>query len=67
MTAPAPIAVREAMAAKLLDLPVERFREYVRTGALPPPVRIGRDERWRVDQLQAILRGDAAIPQDFDL
>lgn len=62
-----PIAVRAATAAKMLDMPVERFRSYVEAGALPGPVKIGRDERWRVDQLQAILRGDAALPQDFEL
>jgi len=63
-----PLAVRDCTAAKLLDMSVERFRRLVAEGALPPPARIGPDERWRVDELDAILRGDAARPRDeFEL
>ena len=61
-----PLAVSEKKAATLLDLPVARFRRYVEQGALPPPCRIGRDERWRVEDLDAILSGTAARPLDED-
>jgi predicted DNA-binding transcriptional regulator AlpA len=69
MTArPAPLAVGDATAAAMLDLPASEFRKLVAAGALPPPVRIGGHSRWRVDQLTAILDGAAAKPeQDFEL
>lgn len=62
MTALPPIAVRDATAAAMLELPLPRFRELVAAGALPQPKRIGPHERWSVEQLQAIVRGDAARP-----
>lgn len=68
MTAPRPLAVREATAAAMLDMPATEFRRLVQSGAMPQPVRIGGNERWLVDQIQAILGGDAAKPsEDFDL
>lgn len=51
------LAVRAATAAAMLDLPATRFRELVAAGALPPPVRLGDDERWRVADLNAALNG----------
>ena len=64
----APLAVKATTAAAMLDLPPAEFRRLVERGALPPPVRIGTHERWRVEQLNAIIRGDAAKPsEDFEL
>jgi predicted DNA-binding transcriptional regulator AlpA len=52
----------------MLDMSVAEFRRLVERGALPPPLRIGDLERWLVDQIEAILRADAALPdEDFDL
>lgn len=63
-----PLAVRATTAAAMLDMPPAEFRRLVERGALPPPVRIGEHERWHVAQIEAIIRGDAAKPdEDFDL
>lgn len=68
MTRTAPIAVRDTTAAAMLDMPAAEFRRLVQRGALPPPVRIGGNERWRVDQLRDMLTATAARPdEDFDL
>ncbi|BBU58556.1 hypothetical protein KU6B_48210 [Mameliella alba] len=62
------IAVKSETAAKMLDMTPDEFRALVADGALPGPVRIGDKERWLCDTLRAILRGDAAKPdEDFDL
>ncbi|TCP58748.1 hypothetical protein EV663_11714 [Rhodovulum bhavnagarense] len=62
------LAVRDITAAQMLDMPPTQFRRLVADGALPPPTRIAGLERWRVDQLQAILSGEAAKPnEDFEL
>lgn len=64
-----PAAFREANAAAYLDLSVSRFRKLVSSGALPRPVRLADGvERWRTDDLRAILSGEAARPaEDFEL
>lgn len=65
-----PIAVRDTTAARMLDMSAPKFRELVQHGALPPPVRLADGiERWRYDDLMAILNGTAAQPADeeFDL
>lgn len=49
------LALCAKRAAAALDMPVTRFRAHVAAGTLPPPVRIGRDERWRLDDLKARL------------
>lgn len=59
-----PLAVRDTKAAAMLDMSATEFRRLVERGALPPPTRIGGLERWRVDQIDAILRGDAALPKE---
>ncbi|AHD00454.1 hypothetical protein METH_06675 [Leisingera methylohalidivorans DSM 14336] len=52
-----------------MDLSVTKFRNLVRRGALPGPVRLADGvERWRADDLRAILSGTAARPsEDFEL
>ena len=63
-----PLAVKAQTAAAMLDMPQAEFMRLVERGALPPPVRIGKHERWRVEQLNAIIRGDAAKPEEgFEL
>jgi hypothetical protein len=47
-------------AAALLDLKPSEFRRLVDDGLLPKPRYIGIYERWDVEQLQTIARGDAA-------
>ena len=68
MTRHEPLAVKAQTAAAMLDMPPAEFLRLVGAGALPPPVKIGQHERWRVEQLNAIIRGDAAKPsEDFEL
>lgn len=63
-----PLAVREATAAKMLDMPVAEFRRLVAADALPPPCRVGGHERWRVKDIEAILNGGASLPdEEFEL
>ncbi len=47
-------------AAALLDMKPAEFRGLVDDGVLPKPTKIGEFERWDVEQLQSIARGDAA-------
>ncbi len=60
MPAPALIFATERSAAKLLDMKPAEFRGLVDDGVLPKPANIGGFERWDVEQLQSIARGDAA-------
>lgn len=60
MSAPALIFATERNAAKLLDMKPAEFRGLVNDGVLPKPANIGGFERWDVEQLQSIARGDAA-------
>ena len=63
-----PTALRESKAAAELDRPVSEFRALVDAGVLPRPVRIGGLERWRMVDIEAILSGSAAIPdEDIEL
>lgn len=62
------LAVKDTSAARMLDMPPAKFRALVDAGALPPPVVIGDMKRWRVDQIEAILKGNAALPnEEFEL
>jgi hypothetical protein len=47
-------------AAALLDMKLTEFLGLVQEDVLPKPMVIGSHERWDVEQLQAIVRGDAA-------
>ena len=60
MTVVAPVLASERTAAKLLDMKPAEFRGLVNNGVLPKPASIGGFERWDVEQLQSIARGDAA-------
>lgn len=60
-----PIFASVNTAAKLLDMKPGEFRRLVEQGALPGPVR---HERWDVEQIRAIMRGDAVRRnEDFEL
>lgn len=64
----APAALREANAAAYLDLSVSKFRNLVNNGALPKPVRLADGvERWRSNDLLAILNGKADQPRNEDM
>ncbi|MEM9049966.1 MAG: hypothetical protein AAGC92_14745 [Pseudomonadota bacterium] len=60
MTAPTILFAGEKRAAALLDMKPADFRALVDGGVLPKPKKIGDFERWDVEQLQVIARGDAA-------
>jgi hypothetical protein len=60
MPAAAPIFAAERTAAKLLDMRPAEFREHVDAGRLPRPCDIGGAERWDVEALARIIRGEAA-------
>jgi hypothetical protein len=60
MNRPNPLFASDRKAAALLDLKPSDFRGLVEEGVLPKPTKIGDFERWDVEQLQAIARGEAA-------
>ena len=57
MTPLTPIFASERTAARLLDMSVGEFQRLVSEGALPPP---GPLNRWDVEELRRIGKGDAA-------
>ncbi|WP_172332188.1 hypothetical protein [Mangrovicoccus sp. HB161399] len=59
----APLAVSERTAAAMLDMPPTKFRTLVSQGALPQAKRIGDELRWSVGELEAIVSGNAALPE----
>lgn len=54
------IFATEHTAAKLLDLKSVDFRDLVDQGHLPKPRDIAGHERWDVEELRQIGRGDIA-------
>lgn len=54
-----PMFASERTAARLLDMQPDEFRALVRQGALPPPLRLGKHERWSVEAIAAIVNGTA--------
>lgn len=63
------LAVRDTSAARMLDMSATDFRRLVQRGVFPPPVRLESGlERWRVSDIEAILSGKAAFPdEDIEL
>lgn len=59
MKRPTLLFANDKNAAALLDLKTKDFHGLVSEGVLPKPMRIGEFERWDVEQLQSIARGDA--------
>ena len=65
MTArPQPLFAREGRAAAALDMTCAEFRRLVEAGALPGPCRL---DRWDMEQLAAIMRGNAMPGQSDEL
>lgn len=61
MNAVAPILASERTAAKLLDMKPAEFLKLVQEGHLPKPRNIAGLERWDVDELRQIGRGEIAV------
>jgi hypothetical protein len=59
-----PLAVGERTAAAMLDMSPREFAELVACGALPAAKTIGSHQRWMVADLEAILSGEAAKPDE---
>lgn len=60
----APIFASLRTAAKLLDMTAAEFARLVEAGALPGPAKF---ERWDVDQLKKIMRGDSARQEGLEI
>lgn len=60
MTAPKILFACGRKAAALFDMKPAEFLALVDNGVLPKPTKIGDFERWDVEQLQSIARGDTA-------
>ena len=59
------LAAKERTAARLLDMDVAEFRRLVSAGALPGPARF---DRWEVEELRRIMRGDPTrVDDELDL
>lgn len=52
-----PVMAQAKTIAKLLDLPVSTFHQYVRAGLLPPGVKIGKHRLWRTETVLAAVDG----------
>lgn len=68
MTRVQPLFANRTTAAKMLDMTPAEFTRFVEGGALPPPCFTKEGiERWDVEDLVAIMRGDAAKPQAHEI
>ena len=59
MPRPAPLFADEKTAADLFCMKRAEFRHLVASGHLPGPRDLGGIERWDVEQLTKIARGEA--------
>lgn len=59
---PAPILADARTAAALFCMTARDFLALVKAGHLPTAILIGGHERWDVEALVRIARGDAARP-----
>jgi predicted DNA-binding transcriptional regulator AlpA len=59
MNRPAPLFADERSAADLFCMKPKEFRRLVEDGHLPPPRDLGGLERWDVEELRMIARGEA--------
>lgn len=58
MTQIAPLFADERSAADLFCMKPKEFRRLVNDGHLPPPRDLGGLERWDVEELRKIARGE---------
>ena len=56
---PSAMAVSDADAAKLLNVSRSHFRQLVKDGRAPSPVKLGRASRWRVQELRDWIEAGA--------
>ena len=49
--------------AELLDVSERQWHRLVQRGLLPKPIRLGRNTRWRLSQVEAAL--EAIVPGDI--
>jgi len=49
--------------AELLDVSERQWHRLVQRGLLPKPIRLGRNTRWRLDEVEAAL--EALTPGDI--
>jgi hypothetical protein len=54
-----PMFARDRTAAALIDMKPAEFNKLVAAGYLPKPRLIGTVERFDMDELRRIIRGDA--------
>ena len=54
-----PILAAPATMARLLDMTPKQLAALVEAGALPAPRQIGGLERFDVDELRRVIRGEA--------
>lgn len=59
MTKVAPMFADDRTAAALFCMKPREFRKLVDDGHLPPPRALGGIERWDVEELRQIARGEA--------
>ena len=52
------VFANERTAAKAFDMRPAEFRALVEDGTLPRPRKIGSHERWDMDELTKIVRGE---------
>lgn len=62
MTKIEPILLKEASAARMLDMTVAEFRHLVDMGVLPKPGKCGPLLRWNAEEVRAIATGETAKP-----
>lgn len=55
---PDPVFATAATAARMLDMKPSEFKELVEKGYLPQPRRIGSLERFDMEELARIIRGE---------
>jgi len=59
MKALVPLFATDRNAAKLMDMHTAMFLRLVNDGVLPKPTMIGGCERWDIEKLQMLVRGEA--------
>jgi hypothetical protein len=59
---PAPLFADDSTAAALFCMKPAEFRRLVNFGYLPRPCNLGGHERWDVEELARIARGDKSRP-----
>jgi predicted DNA-binding transcriptional regulator AlpA len=62
-----PIFATAATAAQMLDMKLSDFNDLVQAGHLPRPCRIGHLERFDMEELARIMRGDLIGGLDADM